>query len=466
MAEVTRTWVPVPGWWFPIWVTLDATGHARDPLEDAVLGLVRAGMTGTGELAHALRVGSGLVESAVNHLTGSGVLEREDGSLKPVADPPDPMGQLEARRGLLAWDPAAGRPLLQLWLGAEPPEVDQAPPGWQLAPWEPRSDLSAPSDREVADALRLLSDVGELRAFEPVASGLREVDGARIHSLRRRGSRNRRLAPIWVPVEQRVPGPVVWRPALLPTQQVDTELSPGGWAGLLEVSSSEVRQLLDSERTACLASVAPGVLREAGFSSVEDLRRTAAATAARELGDLSDWERARRAAEDAFVVDRLGEAAGGDWRQRAGGWASLLDVTTHQLVRQMLHLRPAAWRTPDGDEEREGRRALGPLWQEVKGLLRKPDALRSIDKHITNDADGIGERLLWIGATIASSREARSAFTRVIAETPDLFEQLDKARQERNAVIHPRERVDPVPVAGFRARVLRVCRALISVRFA
>ena len=186
--------------------------------------------------------------------------------------------------------------------------------------------------------------------------------------------------------------------------------------------------------------------------------------AARELGDLEGWEKAKKAAEDAFVMERLGEAAGGDWRQRATGWASLFDMITHQLVRQLLPGSPASWPRPDADEDQQNQRLLGALWPEVRGVLRKPDGMEAVRKRILGDADTIGDRLQWLGGSIATLPKVRSAFGKVIADEPELFDHLDRARRERNAIVHPRERADAVLVAGFRARVLQVCRALIRVR--
>lgn len=462
MSEIVRRWIPTPAFWYPVWVTLDGAGHALDPLEEALLALVRAGLRAPADLARELRVDFGLVESATQGLVADRSLAMEPGGLAPgEAADADPSGDLQDRMGFIAWNPRTRRPLLQLWLDPELPRVTVAPRGWRFAPNEfARSEARPPDDHDVEVALRLLPDAGDLRAFEPMGDGVREVDGARVHRLRMRPPARRQRASIWVPVEQRVQGPVVWRPSLVPMPEVETELDPAGWAGVLEAAPPEAQTLARSDMDEVHTQVAPGVLRAAGYESVEELQRSARAAAARDVGALDGMDLVAKTVETAFVGQILGEAAGADWRTLGQAWANVLEAVTMEVARRVAPLLRDLKADDPPEDTRSLARLLGPSWERARDYSANRDQLGQLKAAMRGDADNVGTRILALAVTVVRDRRVRRAVEGVVEDQPDLFEQLDRARDERNRVVHLREKGDPVSVSGFRARVLLLTGAL------
>ncbi|MFH1465455.1 MAG: hypothetical protein ABIO70_13795 [Pseudomonadota bacterium] len=62
------TWVPVPAWWIPTWVTLVGEGDPLDLLQVAILALVRIGRTNAASLADDLAVPPGLAQVVLEEL--------------------------------------------------------------------------------------------------------------------------------------------------------------------------------------------------------------------------------------------------------------------------------------------------------------------------------------------------------------------------------------------------------------
>jgi hypothetical protein len=458
--EPIRSWIPVPGWWVPVWVVLDDVGGTTDVLEEAVAGMVRAGLDTTPEITRELCVDAALVESAVATLIGAAVLAVDGGRLVAVQGRPE--AHVRSRAGFVAWSPSAGRALLQIWLDTDAPEVESAPTGWRVETWEEPEEgyPRAPRRTDVAQQLELLPTAGDLRVFEPRAgAGVHETDGGRVCRLRPRPGPYRRQ-PIWVAVEQRPQGPVVWRPTLVPQPTIDTELDPGGWDGLIASAHGAARTGAEGARHECMDAIAPGVLREAGFSSVQELRDSARAQAARELGDLGAWEGLPAVVEEAFVVQKLGEVVGVDWRRLVQAWGHVLEVLTQALVNRLRdRLRALQAREIGVDERRQLQKLFGTqTWRAERAVAR----LGTLKEAVANGVDTIGTRVAALAVCVALDPDVRRAYQIACGGTPALFEALDKAVDERNRATHPRDDAEEIEVTGHRARVLYLCRTLTT----
>lgn len=465
MNESIRTWVPLSAWWVPIWITIASDSESTDALETAIAELVRSGLRAPDVMARELCLDVALVESAVANLLAAGVLTVGEGGLS-AAQKPEPVEGPRSRPGFIAWDPAAQRPLLQLWLDADvPPDDPPAPPGWRVAEWTEAADYPPhPRDRELGEFLRVLPSAGDLRLFEPRGNGVHESDGARVRRLRRRTGASVR-GPVWAPVEHRIAGAVVWRPALRPLPKVTTELDPSGHEGILRrgLNASACSALEDAERER-RDRVAPGVLRQIGFRSVDELRASARADATRALGGIAElamWAPLVSLIEDAIVDEHVSLAVGGDWRRPLRAWGDVLEHLTAIVV---AHLRPVVSqleaRQIEPDESSRIRTLLGPTAGHALTVASKPDQLRQLKESFHNELHTIGTRLLAFGVCAILHPPTRRAFEGLALDARDLFANLDKAKEERNAVVHPKPSHQPIGVAGHRARVLLLCRVL------
>lgn len=464
MNDPVRIWVPMAAWWVPVWITLDTAGESTDALETAVIGLVHAGLVAPDALARELCLDRALVESAVATLTAAGVLTATEGGLMAKPTPEAGEGP-RARAGFVAWDPASQRPLLQLWLDRDLPEMPvRCPEGWRIAPWaEPDPYPSRPRDQEVAEELRVLPGVGDLRIYEPRGLGAHESDGARVRRLRRRTGPSLR-GPIWAPVEQRVAGPVVWRPSLLPLPEVSTELDPSGVQGVERGITPDAQGVLREVEAAHRDRIAPGLIRAAGFASVEDLQTSAREEAARELGGISEmpeWGGVLRLVEDAIVDEHVSRAVGGDWRRPLRAWGDVFERLTRDFARR---LRPVVLGLKAGRLEADGRSRLRPVLGDSTGrvldVASQPAELAKLCASLARDMDSIGTRVLALGVCVALDPRIRRAFEVLCLDTPKLFDSLDTAKDERNRVVHPKEGAEEIGILGHRARVLLACRML------
>lgn len=468
-----RSWVPVPAWWVPVWIVLDGRPGVLDPLEDAVAALVAVGTARPSAIASTLAVPAPLVESALTHLAASGlvILEGEDWRSAPGL--PAEMSEPQERAAFVAWDEAVGRPLLQVWLDVNDPDPEELPPVAQgtVLPVPPSADATWPrlptSDR-VDRSLQLLAATGTVVALEPVGGQVREVDGARVVRLRRRPDRRSERGWIWVPVEHRLQGAVVWRPSLLPRPDVETELDPAGWDGLLNRAGA-LTATLRAAQGEVHDLIAPGVLERTGYRSVEELRSEAVRSADRELNGPvpAEWGIVAEVVAAAFVTQRTAEAAALDWRAVARGWADVLEVVTLELVRRVrpallaVRLTDAGKVAPDRLRPVLGSATLG----HVRKVLRSEEEANRLVDSVRHGTDSIGVRILAIAAAVAADPAVYRAFAELSMDHARFFDDLDRANKDRIAVVHRRDGdEDRVSIVGFRDRVLSVARTSARLR--
>jgi len=461
-APVERSWLPVPTWWYPVWVSLDRGLGPTDPLLVAVVEFVGIGVVRAEDIAHELSVPRILVESALAHAESVGLLVR------------DAAGDLEAHQGefvgppredaaWVAWDSAAGRPLLQVWLDGSMPDGPGSPTGWSVEAAPEGADYPRrPSDGKLLGALRVLGQASDVAVYTPVGKGVRRDEVALIRRIRRRARQRPKRGWSWAPVEHRVYGTVVWRPSMAPLPEVETELDPAGWAGLEAQIDAKTRARQARSRRRVREEIAPGVLQAAGFASGEELREAAARTARRELGPAASHRETLELVREAYVQERLAEVLESDWRVLARGWVDVLELLTLRLADTsrpgvLSTGRLTSWRP---EEERRLRKTLGgKTWGTVRRTLADDNRRHALQQAARERTDSIGTRILLLGSAVAADRQLERAFVSALEVEPRFFEYLDDANLARRTVVHLRGDAGEVDVGSFRTRVLLLCRA-------
>ena len=466
-VPVRRSWVPVPAWWFPVWISLDATEGRRDALLLAIERFVALGVGRADGIASELCLPTALVESAMGEaiargrlrLTTAGQLEvvpDDTADEQPVDDP-----------GWIAWDPRAGRPLLHLWGDARlPPEGPRAE-GWQVQALPPTFEHPPPpGDDRVIRALQVLGHAPEVSVLQPAGVGVRRDESARVRRVRRRLDEKRRRGWIWAPVEHRVHGTVVWRPSPVPTPEVEGELDPGGWDQLAAMLHDDHATEHERTRKELFEEIAPGVLHQAGFESIEALRKAARKSTERALPNAREWGPVVVSAEEAYMQEKLAEALEADWNVLARGWAEVLEVLTRELAEPCIPALRNLRRAPQWSAEdmrRLHRRLGSKTWKAVKKTLGDRHRLAELKQAAKDQTDSIGTRLLFLGAAIATESALERAFAPVFESEPKFFELLDRATAGRNAVVHRRADRGDLHVPAFREVVLKVCSAALQL---
>ncbi len=331
-------WVAVPAWVFPVWVTVDGDALGLDPLEDALWRLVGAGVDSDAALTAMLGLPSGLVASALaslatqHRVTLEGDRWRHQGDGSDVAECP-----AVTRSGWIAWDAASGRLCADLLLADDLIEGPEPHPDWTVYALDASPpSLGKPAARDIDEALRLVAGAGVLRVYDAGALGLEEVDARRVRRLRRKLDGRAQRRQLWSPIEHRVAGSVVWRGCLVPTPDHEAELDPGGWEGLLQRIPPDVRVAVLADQAEVVETVAPGVLREAGYASARDLREHARREALRAL-DATERDPAELVdvVTEAYISERLADAVGATWRALGRGWAGVIEAAVATIYQRV-----------------------------------------------------------------------------------------------------------------------------------
>ena len=467
-------WVAAPAWWIPVWVEIVGPSQGLDPLQEAVLALVKAGRSDADTMAADLALPRSLTRAAAEGLVALGLLEfdEQDGLVacaESVEHSPGDEVAPRVREAWIPWDPLHARPLSIIWLDSRFPNImlPEAVDDGALR--------SRPKDRDVETSLRLLPHLSTLELISPRAHGLREapqpgmvvrLDRARLRAIRLRDGGWAKRGAFLVPTEQRLTRALVWRPTLLAHPNEVGELDPRGVDGLVVrrpdlVAELEHRAVDEADR--CLQPL----LDAGAYASIDELRENARKQAARGLAGFwtpRAWPRTCRALEEAFIEQEIGVLLEGDWRRLARGWAEVVEALTVELVEPARALVREAGSLPTlpPEVERRLQRVLGQTWQHLGQLRRGGDARKNFGDlkwKLAQDSDSIGHRLLAIGAAAMLDAEQRRAIQEADQALPEIFRQLDVANQERIAVIHHRARSEDLDVVGFRDRVLNLCRA-------
>lgn len=463
-TKQARTWFAVPGWWLPVWVSLDGGRGGLDPLEQAVRSFVAWGSAEPAWIADRLAVDRSLVESAIHSLLGRGCLTAGESGLV-VVEQEDEDAPTD-REGWVAWDSVERRPLFQILLGAAaPPETPPEPPGWaveRLSGQEQRP--SRPSQQRVDRMIRLLPHANETRLYERIGLGLSEVEASAIRSIRRKLDVRPRYGAIWIPTEHRIQGSAVWRPVVAPMAQVPTELDAGGWAGLQARLTEDRQADAEGSRRAVRDEVMPGVVKAMGFESVSDLTDWSRRRAQAELGGAwrVDGGALEEAVVDAFRQEKVGEALERDANSIAGEWTIVLELLTKRLidpVRDRLGEQRGAFPQPRSGQKRRIVMVLGPSWDHLSQALREDERLGELTERMRTRTDTIGTRAVGLAAACLLDGDGLARAERLDEALPSFFVHLGRGLKERNTLTHPDEEKEPVSLAGFRTRVLKLCKA-------
>lgn len=476
--EMPKRWFEVRVWWVPVWIASDSGLVTVDPLMEAAAGLLRAGMSEPEEMGRLLFLSPALLESALAHLQGLGHVTRTDTgwALTPDARPPtEPVEQ----EGWVLWDPAVDRPLLQVWIGRRPRKTPAPPPGWELVVEELPTKVQRPPDRVVEEGLGLLAGVPDLMGYEALGAGARRIDARRICRIRRRPMAKLRPGSAWVPVEYRPTGPVIWRPAPAPLPSVETELDPAGEEGLRARLSADAAAALDHLALEVRTRLAPGIVHEAGFKSVEELKQAGHRAITRELLGVSPaegWQGIEALMIQAWSGQRLAQVVSGDWRAALHGWAAVLEALARGTVRQLRPALDAALfervremprQQRDQQADRQERLLAGSLGFLKREVLKSEQGLRELQGQV--DRPTIGSAMLAMAFAASFHPGAAAALADADRRLRDLsttgqglFTVMAQANRERIAVIH-HEPAEAVNVMAARARVVALARTLVEL---
>lgn len=469
-------WYRVPAWWVPAFLETRPGTGALDPLERAVLRFLAldiAHAPRTPEaMAQTLRMDAAMLHGAMARLHGAGRVEPlADGAWARVEGDEEAEPQRERREAWVPWDPVDDRPLLGMWLGPTPPLWVDGPSPDVADGWGPSPALERPTRprRDVVDrALRLLTSVDGPLVLEAIGRHAELFQGD-ILRLYPRLSR-----PRWgwmaVYVEHRATGSAVWRPQPAPTQEVETELDPGGWPRFL-ARVGDRRQRLEEEEDARM--VGRDVLARLQVATVDELRAKVRVRLDLQLEGVS--EALRDAAVEASVQHELAKATGQPWRHSLTGWTEVLErwlreVSEDVALPALQNLDPPAmdWQVI-GARAATFRDRLGPTWGHVEKSILKKREVRELAQLLEDDRATGGVRVLALGAAMVLDQAAEVqlvALDEQVAETAGtgLFPTLKRLVNERNAIAHAHREAREVGGIGFRTGVLDLLKAQARTR--
>lgn len=474
MAQVQKAWCEVTAWWIPVWISLPNTADATDPLEEATHELIKLGRGAAAEIAEILCLKETLVESALMLLEQRRIIQLgADRRWRSIEAPLSASRPVE-RAAWIAWDDLAQRPLLEVWLGKPPRDAHFAMADWKLVAQDhPGHDLESPKAKIVADALRALSRMPDIAAYESYGDRWRAVDLGTNRRIRINPMKRWSLRRIHVPVEFRATGPTVWRPSMVPVPTIRTELDPTGWDGLTARLSGLAQRELEHYRLDATNIIRP-LLAQHGFESVEDLFESGRREARRELlgsWDTPGWAQLQYDVVNAVVDGRVAAitAPRRGWRQVLHGWCGVLDSATAAIVR-CLGLTDESVRKARARPKNERRdaierqRILGRSQDHLLKVAGNDEELRALERKVRRGLT-IGERILAIALAYALDDSARNMLSPVLEECRSLFDELDEAVAVRNEIIHPRDQAfELIDASTFRQRVLTIVRATMRIR--
>lgn len=444
-AEVLKrlpiTFTPAAAWWIPVWVIAEVGAERPDPLERAVLGMVQAGVGSPAEMAGWLGLQTSYLESACGSMLGRGVQLSERGEYVP-GDAEADEDQTETRPGWVVWDPVRGE-LLPFVLEADAPERPES------GNWPQR-----PERRKVGRELGWLPDLPPVTLRQ--LGETFEASSLRVQRIQLRpGSWMRGY--LWVPVEHRLTGPVVWRPVPAPIADLQTELDPNGSGGLRDRLDNATLRGIEEAQYALLRDQAPWLLEKAGYASARELREEAERKARASLGT-SPVPQVLAAVREAYVAEVIATVTGQGWRPMAMAWAQVFE----SLARPLRDLAIDHW-SRDLRPPAPGVRVavVGPSRGRAMKLLTDQPGLDQLARKLRDDRAELGTLILALAVLGLAHRDFRARLEQWDREVPaGLFAVLDKANKSRIAAMHDKGEV--VEVEPFREQVLALARVLGS----
>lgn len=460
---------PVPAYFVPVVVSLAEDPGPRDALEEAVAALVALDRGFPQELAQILCVAPELVESALAELELRHILKRPDlDGPYVVNEQTSHASRPRQRPGYVLWDLLSNQPTFQLVIG-EPLKQPYVAKHIGVVDATIRKPRHAPSHRAVERSVRSLPEVPDLRVYVPLGHAYRSVESAHVQKIAFEARRHPIPGHAFVPIEFRPEcDPIVWRPVLAPSEQLETSLDPQGYGGLLQ-RIPEARAELDRIRME-LDPKLLDMLAADGYRSAAALFQDADRRVQNELVGAwgnPGWREVQDAAVDAMRQTILSRLLRSSPNGGMHAWADVLERAVRVLLTRFLdRAAQDAWARLDKTKLTsvldERARKLGRLRDrllESKDL--KPGKIDGLLKVL--DKGTLGSRLLGLVAVWAADSRVFDQLAPALREQPDFFQRLDEAIEMRNMVIHPDEDESP-DARAFRRAVLGLLKAMMQVQ--
>ena len=460
---------PVPAYFVPVVVSLAEDPGPRDALEEAVAAIVALDRGFPQELAQILCVAPELVESALAELELRHILKRPDlDGPYVVNEQTSHASRPRQRPGYVLWDLLSNQPTFQLVIG-EPLKQPYVPKHIDVVDATNRKPRHAPSHRAIERSVRSLPDVPDLRIYVPLGHAYRSVESAHVQKIAFEARRHPISGHAFVPIEFRPEcEPIVWRPMLAPSAQIETSLDPQGYSGLLQ-RVPEARAELDRIRLELDPKLIE-LLAAEGYRNAAELFQDADRRVQNELVGAwgnPGWREVQDTAVDAMRQTILSRFLRSSPNGGMHAWADVLERAVRVLLVQFLDAAAQdAWARLDKDKLTrildERARKLGQLRErllESKDLKpgKKDGLLKVLDKGT------LGSRLLGLVAVWVADPRVFDQLAPALREQPDFFRRLDDAIEMRNRVIHPDGGESP-NARAFRGAVLGLVKAMMQVQ--
>ena len=458
---------PIAAHFVPVMVALVEDVGPQDALEEAVLALVGIEQGFVHQLAQTLCVADELVESALAELTRRHLLTRErEEDAYLLSEQATLHTRPRERPGYVLWDSLLEQPTLNLILG-RPHDEPHIPEGIEVLKLKPGRPPRPPKHSQLERAVRSLPDVPDLRILVAFGHSYRSADSAIVQRITYAPRRKLRSGPAFVPIEFRpMCEPIVWRPVVVPSFEMETSLDPEGYGGLKRRAPDAERELdrLRMELDPKLFDL----LRNEGYRDAEELFHDAERRVQRALVGAwgnPDWQEVQQAAIEAMRQTILAKFLNSSLHGGLHAWADVLEralcTLLSRLVNQSLY---GVWGNLDKDAIERAivskGRMLGHLASQLQLAKdikppKKDGLIRVIDKGT------LGQRLLALIAIWLVIPAIAQQIEPLLRSLPDFFRKLDRTIKERNRVVHPGEEGFP-NARAFRNATLELVAAMMQ----
>lgn len=465
-SKSSLCYCPVAAHYVPVTVSMSEDAGPHDALEEAVLALVGLQQGFAQQLAQTLHIGEELVESALAELERRHLITREhEGAAYRLSERGTAAGRPRECPGFVLWDSLHEQASLQVILGKvhdEPYVPEEVSVLERNLGRPPRG----PKHHKLEGAVRSLADVPDLQLLVSFGHSYRPTDSARVQSITYAARRKFRTAAAFVPIEFRpMCDPIVWRPVVMPSYELQTPLDPLGYAGLKrripEAEQELVRLRMELDPRLL------DLLRNDGFRDAADLFEQSERRVQRHLAGAwgnPDWEIVQQAAVEAMRQTILAKYLRSSLHGGLHGWADVLERAVGTLMNRLAtpSARSAWSKVSDA--------AIGAAVPTFARTLRhlasqsakfaKPSDKKAKDLALAVTKGTLGERLRLLIPIWMTITEIKDRMQPILREVPDFFPRLDHAIGDRNLVIHPGPS-GPPNARAFRNAVLDLTRAMM-----
>lgn len=455
---------PISAHFVPVMVALVEDAGPQDALEEAVLALVGIKQGVSHQLAQTLCVADELIESALAELSRRHLIKRErEEEAYQLSEQAASHARPRERPGYVLWDSLLAQPTLHLVLG-RPHDEPYVPDGLEVLKLNPGRPPRPPKHSHLERAVRSLPDVPDLRVLVAFGHSYRSVDSAIVQRITYAPRRKLRPGQAFVPIEFRpMCEPIVWRPVVVPSFEMETSLDPEGFGGLKRRAPDAERELdrLRMELDPKLFDL----LRNEGYRDAEELFQDAERRVQRDLVGTwgnPEWKEVQQAAIEAMRQTILAKFLNSSLHGGLHAWADVLERSVSTLLDQLVDQSAYdAWGKLDKDAVDSAliskSRILGPLATQLAKDIKPPkkDGLvRAVEKGT------LGTRLLALMALWLALPRSSQQIDPILQDLPDFFRKLDRTIKERNRIVHPGAAGLP-NARAFRLATLELVRAMM-----